>query len=119
MGANVRSIYVCGLHPLTTPAELEDCFRACGSINRVTVLTDSYTGQPRGAAFLEFRHAHCVQNALLLNGSAFKGQNLTVVQKVTKGKGKGKDKSKFKGKEMCKDAGTDIEQFKGKGKDFD
>merc|ERR1711879_823381 len=99
--------------------ELQDCFQSCGSINRVTVLTDAYTGQPKGAAFIEFKDTQCVQNALLLNGSGFKGQNLTVVQKVTKGKSKGKDKMKQKGKAKGKDNGMDFDPLKGKGKDAD
>merc|ERR1711870_111061 len=95
-----------------TPEELQEHFKSCGQINRITILVDKYSGCPKGFAYVEFADEQCVQNSLLLNGSLFRGRQLKVVQKRTnvpgwtlakggKGKGKipkGKAKGKMKGK---------------------
>jgi len=33
-----------------TPEELQNHFKDCGVINRITILCDKYTGQPKGYA---------------------------------------------------------------------
>ncbi len=32
----------------TTPEELQEFFSACGTVNRVTILCDKFTGHPKG-----------------------------------------------------------------------
>uniref|UniRef100_A0A7S3U4T3 RRM domain-containing protein n=1 Tax=Strombidinopsis acuminata TaxID=141414 RepID=A0A7S3U4T3_9SPIT len=99
-----RSVYVGSVDYGSTPEELQEHFKSCGQINRITILVDKFTGSPKGFAYIEFADEQSVQNSLLLNGSLFRGRQLKVIQKRTnvpgwKGKGKGKpSKGKGKGK---------------------
>lgn len=45
---DTRSIFVGNVDYAATPEEIQAHFRACGSINRVTILLDKFTGQPKG-----------------------------------------------------------------------
>merc|ERR1719327_1759404 len=100
-----RSVYIGQVDYGSTPEELQEHFKSCGQISRITILVDKYTGHPKGFAYIEFGDEQSVQNSLLLNGSLFRGRQLKVMQKRTnipgyiegKGKGKGK-KGKGKGK---------------------
>merc|ERR1719148_524119 len=100
-----RSVYVGNVDYGSTPEELQEHFKSCGQINRITILVDKFSGNPKGFAYIEFADEQSVQNSLLLNGSLFRGRQLKVTQKRTnipgwnyKGKsGKGKGKSKSKG----------------------
>lgn len=110
---NGRSVYVGGLDNATTPDELQNFFKSCGTIFRVTILLDRLTGLPKGFAYIEFREVLGVQNAMLLNGGVFNDRQIKVVQKQTNTlKGKGKDKSK--GKDKGKGKGKDKDKGKGK-----
>eukprot|EP00429_Kryptoperidinium_foliaceum_P136224 CAMPEP_0176272666 /NCGR_PEP_ID=MMETSP0121_2-20121125/45827_1 /TAXON_ID=160619 /ORGANISM="Kryptoperidinium foliaceum, Strain CCMP 1326" /LENGTH=187 /DNA_ID=CAMNT_0017612837 /DNA_START=127 /DNA_END=690 /DNA_ORIENTATION=+ len=98
-----RSAYIGNVDYGATPEELQEHFKSCGQINRITILVDKWSGHPKGFAYVEFAEEQSVQNSLLLDGSLFRGRQLKVVQKRTnipgffKGKGKGK-KGKGKGK---------------------
>merc|ERR1719298_219078 len=104
-----RSVYVGSVDYGSTPEELQEHFKSCGQINRITILVDKYTGHPKGFAYIEFADEQSVQNSLLLNGSLFRGRQLKVTAKRTnvpgwnfkgkggKGAGKGKGKSKHGG----------------------
>eukprot|EP00929_Paragymnodinium_shiwhaense_P094176 TRINITY_DN545_c6_g1_i1.p2 TRINITY_DN545_c6_g1~~TRINITY_DN545_c6_g1_i1.p2 ORF type:complete len:192 (+),score=76.05 TRINITY_DN545_c6_g1_i1:93-668(+) len=106
-----RSVYVGQVDYGSTPEELQEHFKTCGEISRITILVDKWTGSPKGFAYIEFADEQAVQNSLLLNGSLFRGRQLKVMQKRTnipgymdKGKGKGK-KGKGKGKPKGKGKG--------------
>ncbi|THG22306.1 hypothetical protein TEA_024940 [Camellia sinensis var. sinensis] len=62
-----RSIYVGRLCE-----EVQQHFQSCGTVNRVTILTDKF-GQPEGFAYVEFVEIEAFQNALLLNESELHG----------------------------------------------
>ncbi|KAH8063337.1 hypothetical protein JL722_2505 [Aureococcus anophagefferens] len=49
-----RSIYVGQVDYDATPEELQAHFAACGTINRVTILCDKFTGRSKGYAYVEF-----------------------------------------------------------------
>jgi len=49
------SIYVGQVDYSTTPEELLGHFEACGTVERVTIVCDKYTGRPKGYAYLEFQ----------------------------------------------------------------
>merc|ERR1719159_1697113 len=88
-----RSVYVGNVDYGSTPEELQEHFKSCGAINRITILVDKFSGSPKGFAYIEFSDEQGVQNSLLLNDSLFRGRQLKVVQKRTnipgmKGKGK-------------------------------
>uniref|UniRef100_A0A6B2LN72 RRM domain-containing protein n=1 Tax=Arcella intermedia TaxID=1963864 RepID=A0A6B2LN72_9EUKA len=78
-----RSVYVGNVDYQTKPKELQEHFQACGTILRVTILCDKYTGHPKGFAYLEFMEKSGVINALELNESIFKGRPLKVMSKRT------------------------------------
>lgn len=77
-----RSIYVGNVDYACTPEEVQQHFQSCGTVNRVTILTDKY-GQPKGFAYVEFVEIEAVQNALLLNESELHGRQLKVSAKRT------------------------------------
>jgi len=43
-----RSIFVGNVDYGASPEEIQDHFKSCGSINRVTILLDKFTGHPKG-----------------------------------------------------------------------
>lgn len=57
---------------------MQQHFQSCGTVNRVTILTDKY-GQPKGFAYVEFLEVEAVQEALLLNESELHGRQLKVL----------------------------------------
>jgi RNA recognition motif-containing protein len=52
-------------------------FNSCGTVNRVTILTDKF-GQPKGFAYVEFVEVEAVQEAIKLNESELHGRQLKV-----------------------------------------
>jgi polyadenylate-binding protein 2 len=60
-----------------TPEEVQQHFQACGTVNRVTILTDKF-GQPKGFAYVEFLEQEGVQEALNLNESELHGRQIKV-----------------------------------------
>merc|ERR1719453_713981 len=66
-----RSVYVGDVDYGSTPEEVQEHFKSCGQVNRITILVDKYTGHPKGFAYIEFATEQSVQNSLLLNGSLF------------------------------------------------
>lgn len=49
---DARSIFVGNVDYGASPEEIQAHFQSCGSINRVTILLDKYTGQPKGYVVL-------------------------------------------------------------------
>jgi polyadenylate-binding protein 2 len=79
----------------STPEEIQAHFQSCGSINRVTILCDKFTGHPKGwvvgpssqkkpsylllsFAYVEFSDPLFVQHAMVLNDSMFRGRLIKV-----------------------------------------
>jgi polyadenylate-binding protein 2 len=95
-----RSVYVGQVDYGATPEELQDHFKSCGTVNRITILVDKWTGSPKGYAYVEFADEDSVQNAVLLNDTMFRGRQIKVTAKRTNipglnrkgGKGRGKGK---------------------------
>jgi len=81
--ADARSVYIGNVDYSTTPEELQQHFHSCGTINRVTILCDKWTGHPKGFAYIEFADKDSVPNAVLLNETLFKGRQLKVMAKRT------------------------------------
>lgn len=46
-----RSIFVGNVDYSASPEEIQTHFQSCGSINRVTILLDKFTGHPKGFVF--------------------------------------------------------------------
>jgi RNA recognition motif-containing protein len=72
-------IYVGNLAHEVTEDELKQEFTAFGEVTSVSVVTDKYTGQPRGFAFVEMTKVAEGQAAIAgLNGKMLKERTLTV-----------------------------------------
>eukprot|EP01018_Ginkgo_biloba_P017968 Gb_10798 [translate_table: standard] len=80
--ADARSIFVGNVDYSCTPEEVQQHFQSCGTVNRVTILTDRH-GHPKGFAYVEFLEVEAVQNAVLLNESELHGRQLKVTAKRT------------------------------------
>eukprot|EP00613_Pedinella_sp_CCMP2098_P011813 CAMPEP_0171642664 /NCGR_PEP_ID=MMETSP0990-20121206/32131_1 /TAXON_ID=483369 /ORGANISM="non described non described, Strain CCMP2098" /LENGTH=190 /DNA_ID=CAMNT_0012218011 /DNA_START=97 /DNA_END=670 /DNA_ORIENTATION=+ len=107
-----NSVHISQVDYDAKPEELQEHFASCGTINRVTIMCDKFTGKGKGFAYIEFADKEAVDNALLLNDSVFKGRELKVAVKrvnepgmKAKGKeekaGKAKGRAKAKGKERA------------------
>ncbi|XP_054607274.1 polyadenylate-binding protein 2 isoform X3 [Nothobranchius furzeri] len=83
MEADGRSIYVGNVDYGATAEELEAHFHGCGSVNRVTILCDKYTGHPKGFAYIEFADKESVRTAMALDESLFRGRQIKVGAKRT------------------------------------
>ncbi|GAB7361556.1 hypothetical protein MBLNU230_g1608t2 [Neophaeotheca triangularis] len=80
---DARSIFVGNVDYGASPEEIQGHFQSCGSINRVTILLDKFTGHPKGYAYVEFSEPNLVTQALVLNDSVFRGRSIKVVPKRT------------------------------------
>jgi len=89
----VTNIFVGNLSYQTTQEDLHAAFAAYGSVERVNVVRDRDTGQPRGFAFVEMTEAAAAQTAIAqLNGADLHGRTLNVNEarpKPTGGGGSG------------------------------
>ena len=75
----MTNIFVGNLSYQTTQEALQEAFAAYGSVERVSVVTDRETGQPRGFAFVEMSEAASAQAAIAqLNGAELNGRALNV-----------------------------------------
>lgn len=96
-----RSIYVGNVDYGASPEELQKHFQSAGSINRVTILLNKFTGQPKGFAYIEFQEQSSVENSLALDDSVFRGRNLKVTPKRTNVpgfiRGRGRGRGGFRG----------------------
>ncbi|EIM22578.1 RNA-binding domain-containing protein [Wallemia mellicola] len=101
-----RSVYVGNVDYSATPEDLQKHFAACGTINRVTILCDKFTGHPKGYAYIEFAEPSLVENASALNESLFKGRLIKVVAKrknvpffaLKRARGRGRGRGGFRGR---------------------
>lgn len=106
---DARSIYVGSVDYSATPEELQAHFADCGTVNRVTILCNKFTGHPKGYAYIEFADEDGVKNATILNDSMFKDRQIKVVPKRSnvpgmgaeamymRGRGRGRGRGGFRG----------------------
>jgi cold-inducible RNA-binding protein len=75
----LTNIFVGNLNYATTQEDLHAAFAQFGNVERVSVVTDRDSGQPRGFAFVEMSDAQEAQNAISqLNGAELNGRALNV-----------------------------------------
>lgn len=75
------NIYVGNLSYSVTGDELKSLFAEYGEVSEVNVITDKYTGQSKGFAFVEMPKQSEAEAAIkALNESSIKGRNLKVNQ---------------------------------------
>ena len=86
----MTNIYVGNLSFQTTQDDLHAAFSQFGNVERVNMVTDRDTGQPRGFAFVEMTQANEAQKAIAgLNGSDLHGRALNVNEARPKSSGGG------------------------------
>jgi len=75
----MKNIYVGNLSYSATEDQVRSMFEAYGPVDRVSIVTDRDTGQPRGFAFVEMPDDDAAGKAMdALNGMNMDGRNLTV-----------------------------------------
>jgi RNA recognition motif-containing protein len=75
----MKNIFVGNLSFGATEAALRPLFEAHGSVERVNIVTDRDTGQPRGFGFVEMNNDGEGEKAIAaLNGTDFDGRTLNV-----------------------------------------
>jgi len=75
----VTNIFVGNLSYQTTQDELYAAFAQYGAVERVNIVTDRGTGQPRGFAFVEMTNSNEAEAAIShLNGAELHGRALNV-----------------------------------------
>lgn len=73
------NIYVGNLAPTLTEEELRQAFEAFGQVASAKIITDKFSGEPRGFGFVEMPAQAEAQEAISgLNGKDLKGQTLNV-----------------------------------------
>src|SRR5581483_8586799 len=75
----MKNIYVGNLSFDATEDQVRRLFEQYGPVDRVSIITDRDTGQPRGFAFVEMSDDDAAGKAMeALNGNNLSGRNLTV-----------------------------------------
>ena len=75
----MTNIFVGNLSYQTTQEDLHAAFAAYGGVERVSIVTDRDTGQPRGFGFVEMTESKDAQAAIShLNGMELHGRALNV-----------------------------------------
>lgn len=86
----MMKIFVGNLSYTTTEEELRNAFSAYGAVDRVSVVTDRDTGQPRGFAFVEMANRNEAETAIsVMNGRELNGRTLNVNEARPKPQGGG------------------------------
>ena len=86
----MKNIYVGNLSFQTTEQEIRSLFEAHGSVDRVNIVTDRDTGQPRGFAFVEMTNNAEGDRAIeAVNGKDVGGRMLNVNEARPKSEGGG------------------------------
>lgn len=83
MEADPRSVYVGNVDYGAIAEELEAHFHGCGSVNRVTILCDKFSGHPKGFAYIEFSDKELARTSLALDESLFRGRQIKMIPKRT------------------------------------
>jgi len=74
-----KRLFVGGLPYSTTSDELKELFSKIGEVTAADVITDKFTGQGKGFAFVEFADDANADKAIKdLNGTEFNGRKLVV-----------------------------------------
>ena len=74
-----KNVYVGNMSFDTTEATLRQAFEAHGEVTAVNIITDRYSGRPRGFAFVEMADDEAARAAIAaLNGQDLDGRTLKV-----------------------------------------
>ncbi|MBV8818759.1 MAG: RNA-binding protein [Acidobacteriaceae bacterium] len=86
----MTNIFVGNLSFQTSQDQLVQAFSRYGNVERVNVVTDRDTGQPRGFAFVEMTERRDAETAISeLNGTDLNGRTMNVNEARPKSEGRG------------------------------
>lgn len=88
-------IFVGNLNFRTTEQELGDVFAAYGAVDSVKIITDKFTGQSRGFAFVEMSDAAAEKAIGELNGSDMGGRSIVVNESKPKSENASFNRSRY------------------------
>ena len=71
-------LYVGNLSYNATEADLQTLFQKYGEVRSVSLITDKYSGQSKGFAFVEMANVADAEKAVAVNGTEFMGRTLAV-----------------------------------------
>jgi cold-inducible RNA-binding protein len=75
----MKNIYVGNLSFDSTEDQVRSLFEAYGAVEKVNIITDRDSGQPRGFAFVEMMDDDAASKAIeALNGTSLGGRNLNI-----------------------------------------
>ena len=75
----MKNIYVGNLSFDASEDQVRSLFEAYGAVDKVSIVTDRDTGQPRGFAFVEMMDDDAATKAMeALNGTSLGGRNLNI-----------------------------------------
>lgn len=75
----MKNIYVGNLSFDASEDQVRSLFEAYGAVDKVSIVTDRDTGQPRGFAFVEMLDDDAATKAMeALNGTSLGGRNLNI-----------------------------------------
>ena len=75
----MKNIYVGNLPFDSSEDQLRTLFEEFGAVDKVSIITDRDTGQPRGFAFVEMTDDDAANKAIeALNGTSLGGRNLNI-----------------------------------------
>jgi len=74
----MKNIFVGNLSFGATEDAVRSMFEAYGAVDRVSIVTDRETGQPRGFGFVEMQRADAARAIQSLNGHDMGGRSLKV-----------------------------------------
>ena len=75
----MKNIYVGNLSFDSSEDQVRSLFEAYGAVDKVSIITDRDTGQPRGFAFVEMADDDAANKAIeALNGTNLGGRNLNI-----------------------------------------
>ena len=82
----MKKVYVGNLDFRTTEEELRKEFEAYGQVDNVSIVTDKFSGQPRGFAFVEMANDAEAEKAIAgMNGTQMGSRTLNVNEARPKG----------------------------------
>ena len=94
----MTNIFVGNLSFRTSQDELMTAFSQFGNVERVNIVTDRDSGQPRGFAFVEMTNSNEAQEAISrLNGAELNGRAMNVNEARPKPQGGGERRGGFGG----------------------
>ena len=91
----MTKLYVGNLPFTTTEDSIRDLFASHGAVEKVSLITDRDTGQPRGFAFVEMSNADASRATQALNGKDFGGRPLKINEAQDKARAGGGGRSRY------------------------